>query len=125
MPSVPSTSTGVSAVFETYPPEIRKQAPSAGGRALDRLVVQVRPGVLDFFQLAQTVRAEVIHGAPITRLRRVRAELPVELPPCETERARESERAIGEPEVEVEGRGRAATASSRAGCSGRAESGAR
>ena len=67
-----------------------------------RLVVQVRPGVLDFFQLAETVRAEGVYGAPVTSLGRIRAELPVELRPRDAERAREVERPIDEPQIQVE-----------------------
>ena len=32
-------------------------------RPRDRVIVQVRPGALDFFQFAQTVRAEAVHRA--------------------------------------------------------------
>ena len=41
--------------------------------ALDRPTVQVRPRALNLPQLAETVRAEVVHGAPIARPGRVRA----------------------------------------------------
>ena len=51
-------------------------------RALDRLVVQVRPGVLDFLQLAQAVRAEIVNGAGVVCLGRVRSELAVPARPA-------------------------------------------
>ena len=44
-----------------------------------RGVVQVRPGQLDLFQLAQTVRAEVVNSALVAGLVRVWAELTVNL----------------------------------------------
>ena len=47
-------------------------------RPRDRLVVQVRPGHLDFLQLALTVLAEVLHGGCLSRPGRVHAELAVE-----------------------------------------------
>ena len=68
--------------------------------------MQARPRALNLLQLAETLRAEVVHGAYIARLRRVRAELPVEQRPCEPQRALESERPVCEPEVEVEAEGR-------------------
>ena len=63
--------------------------------------MQVRPGVLDFFQLAQAITAERLLS-DFARLRRVRAELSVEFQPREAQRARDRERAIGEPEIQVE-----------------------
>ncbi len=68
--------------------------------------MQVRPRVLDLLQLAQTVPAEIINGALLGGLGRIRAELPVELPPRETERAREVEGPVGEPQVQVESKRR-------------------
>ena len=50
-------------------------------RALHRPVVQVRPGVLDFMQLAQTVFSKIVHDQLVASPGRVRAELPVELRP--------------------------------------------
>ena len=64
--------------------------------------MQVRPRALDLLQLAQTVLAKVINSAPIVRLLRVHAELPVEQRPREPQLALQRERAIGEPQVEVE-----------------------
>ena len=64
--------------------------------------MQVRPRALNLVQLAETVHAEVAERGLIVRPGRVHAELPVELRPREAERARESERAIGEPQVEIE-----------------------
>ena len=49
--------------------------------ALHRPVVQVRPGVLDFMQLAQTVFSKIVHDQLVASPGRVRAELPVELRP--------------------------------------------
>ena len=48
-----------------------------------RGVVQVRPGQLDLFQLAQTLRAEVVNSALVAGLVRVWAELTVNLLPGE------------------------------------------
>ena len=48
-----------------------------------RGVVQVRPGQLDLFQLAHTVRAERINSALVAGLVRVCAELSVHLLPGE------------------------------------------
>ena len=64
--------------------------------------MQVRPRALDLLQLAQTVLAKVINSAPIVRLLRVHAELPVEQRSREPQLALQRERAIGEPQVEVE-----------------------
>ena len=71
-------------------------------RPRDRVIVQVWPRSLDLFQLAQTVRAKVADGEFIVRPGRVYAELPVEQRPREPKRTLESERAIGEPQVQIE-----------------------
>ena len=49
---------------------------------LNRPIVQVRPRALNLLQLAQTVPAEIINGALLGGLGRVRAELPVERRPA-------------------------------------------
>ena len=63
------------------------------------LALQVRPGALDFFQLPETVRAEVTEGGLVASLGRVHPKLPVELPPGEPERSLEGEHPVREPEV--------------------------
>ena len=70
--------------------------------ARHRVVVQVRPRAFDFLQLAETGRAEVADGIFLRCLRRVHAELPVDLFPREGERRLEPERPVGEPQVEIE-----------------------
>ena len=66
------------------------------------MIVQIWPRVFDFFQLAQTVRAEVSDGEFIGRLGRVYAELPVKQRPREPQRTREVEHPVREPGVHVE-----------------------
>ena len=72
-----------------------------------RGVVQVRPGQLDLFQLAQTVRAEVVNSALVAGLVRVWAELTVNLLPGEPLWSCQSKDSIGEPQVEIEAQRRA------------------
>ena len=74
----------------------------------DGVIVQVRPSAVDFFQLAQTDRPEAarVEHASGRHARRVRAKLPVELPPGQAQRRLEIERPVREPEVQVEAEGR-------------------
>ena len=51
MPSVPNTSTGVSAVFETYPPEIRKQA-----MRLRQLVLDTAAALAEVGEVEETLK---------------------------------------------------------------------
>ena len=51
MPSVPNTSTGVSAVFETYPPEIRKQA-----MRLRQLVLNTAAALAEVGEVEETLK---------------------------------------------------------------------
>ena len=76
--------------------------------ARDRPIGQARPRAVDFFQLAQTDRPEAarVEHAAGRHARRVRAELPVELPPRQAQRRLEIERPVREPEVQVEAEGR-------------------
>ena len=51
MPSVPITSTGVSAVFETYPPEIHKQA-----MRLRQLVLDTAAALAEVGEVEETLK---------------------------------------------------------------------
>ena len=64
--------------------------------------VTVRKAAVDFFQLADTVLAEVLHRGVLARFGRVRAELAVELFPREAQRPLERKRPVDEPEVQIE-----------------------
>ena len=70
--------------------------------ARDRPIVQLRPGVFNFLQLAQTGRAEHAHRAVVDDFERVRAELPIELLPREGQWSLKREGAIHEPEVQIQ-----------------------
>ena len=67
-----------------------------------RSIVQVRPGAVDFLQLAKTGRTKVVNPAGVPRLLLVHTELPIELFPREAQRSLEGEHPVREPEVQVE-----------------------
>ena len=74
----------------------------------DGVIVQVRPGAVAFFSSRKQNRPEAarVEHASGRHARRVRAKLPVELPPGQAQRRLKIERPVREPEVQVEAEGR-------------------
>ena len=75
--------------------------------AFSRRVVQLRPGQLDLFQLAQNLFPEAADGELVAGFGRVRSKLAVQEPPRNPQRIVEREGPIGEPQVEIEAQRRA------------------
>ena len=70
-------------------------------------VVQLRPGQLDLFQLAEAIRAEVVNGSLVARPVRFHTELTIEARPAKPHRAIQREGPIGDPHVEIKAQRRA------------------
>ena len=70
--------------------------------AFDRRVVQLRPGQLDLFQLAEALCAKGVNSAFVAGVVRVRSELAVQEPPREPQRSTEREGPVDQPQVEIE-----------------------
>ena len=66
-------------------------------------VVQLRPGQLDLLQLAEHLCAEVVNGALVAGVVRVRSELAIQLLPGEPLWSTKREGAVHQPQVQVEG----------------------
>ena len=69
-------------------------------------VLKARPGYVDLLQLPETVLPEVLNGALVFPIGRVRAELPVEHRPRQPHRSIQAERAVDQPHVQVKAEGR-------------------